>query len=340
MQYLISGLTNGAIYALIALGFGIIYNATTIINFAQGEMVMLGALCAISIYHLAPSLPLAFAGAVVLVTCVGLVFERLALRPVKDPTPIALIIITVGGAVLIKGVAMLVWGKEAYTLPPFSGNVPLHLGPATILPQNLWVLGITTIAVVALEAFFRLTLVGKAMRACAYNTRAARLVGIAAGRMVQLSFGLSAALGAGAGILIAPSPWGSMTWAPCWASRGFPPPLSAGLGEPGGRGPGGPGPGRGRGPGHRLYLLRLPGCGGLSPAPPGPVPAPPGAGGGAEMTPPRFLNRWFLFAVVAGAIALFMDQDYYYTLLNFIGIHTLLVVGLNLLLGYAGQESL
>jgi branched-chain amino acid transport system permease protein len=124
---------------------------------------------------------------------VGLVFERLALRPVKDPTPIALIIITVGGAVLIKGVAMLLWGKDAYSLPPFSGSVPIHLGPATILPQNLWVgLGITAIAVLALEAFFRLTLVGKAMRACAYNTRAARLVGIAAGRMVQLSFGLSA----------------------------------------------------------------------------------------------------------------------------------------------------
>ena len=158
LQYLISGLTNGAIYALIALGFGIIYNATTIINFAQGEMVMLGALCAISIYQVIPSLPLAFAGAVVLVTLVGLVFERLALRPVKDPSPITLIIITVGGAVLIKGVAMLLWGKEAYTLPPFSGNTPIHLGEATILPQNLWVLGITAISVVALEAFFRLTL--------------------------------------------------------------------------------------------------------------------------------------------------------------------------------------
>ena len=201
LQYLISGLTNGAIYALIALGFGIIYNTTTIINFAQGEMVMLGALGAISIYQVIPSLPLAFGGAVVLVTCVGLVFERLALRPVRDPAPITLIIITVGAAVFLKGLAMLVWGKEAYPLPSFSGEAPLHLGTATILPQNLWVLGLTLALVLALEAFFRLTLVGKAMRACAYNPRAARLVGIAAGRMVQLSFGLSAALGAGAGIL-------------------------------------------------------------------------------------------------------------------------------------------
>ncbi|MFI5330386.1 MAG: branched-chain amino acid ABC transporter permease, partial [Desulfobaccales bacterium] len=96
LQYFISGLTSGAIYALIALGFGIIYNSTTIINFAQGEMVMLGALCAISIYHLIPSLPLAFLGGVVIVSLVGLAFERLALRPVRDPSPIVLIIITVG----------------------------------------------------------------------------------------------------------------------------------------------------------------------------------------------------------------------------------------------------
>ncbi len=231
LQYFISGLTNGAIYALIALGFGIIYNATTIINFAQGEMVMLGALCAISIYHLVPSLPLAFLGGIVIVSLVGLVFERLALRPVKDPTPITLIIITVGGAVFFEGVAMLLWGKEAYSLPSFSGDAPLHLGPATILPQNLWVLGITCLSVLALEAFFRLTLLGKAMRATAYNPRAARLVGIAAGRMVQLSFVLSAALGAGAGILIAPLTLGVYDMGAMLGLKGFSAAIIGGLGS-------------------------------------------------------------------------------------------------------------
>lgn len=231
LQYFISGLTNGAIYALIALGFGIIYNATTIINFAQGEMVMLGALCAISIYHLVPSLPLAFLGGIVIVSLVGLVFERLALRPVKDPSPITLIIITVGGAVFFEGVAMLLWGKEAYSLPSFSGDAPLHLGPATILPQNLWVLGITCLSVLALEAFFRLTLLGKAMRATAYNPRAARLVGIAAGRMVQLSFVLSAALGAGAGILIAPLTLGVYDMGAMLGLKGFSAAIIGGLGS-------------------------------------------------------------------------------------------------------------
>jgi branched-chain amino acid transport system permease protein len=231
LQYLISGLTNGAIYALIALGFVIIYHATTIINFAQGEMVMLGALCAISIYHLYPSLPLAFLGGVVLVTAVGVVFERVALRPVRDPSPITLIIITVGGAVFIKGVAMLLWGKEAYSLPGFTGDAPFHLGPATILPQNLWVLGLTAVVLLGMEAFFRLTLVGKAMRACAYNPRAARLVGISLSRMVQLSFALSAALGAGAGILIAPLTLGVYDMGTMVGLKGFCAAILGGLGS-------------------------------------------------------------------------------------------------------------
>jgi branched-chain amino acid transport system permease protein len=231
LQYLISGLTSGAVYALIALGFGIIYNTTTIINFAQGELVMLGALCAISIYQLIPSLPVAFVGGVLIVSLVGLLFERLALRPVRDPSPITLIIITVGGAVFLQGLAMLIWGKEAYPLPSFSGNAPLHLGTATIMPQNLWVLGLTAILVLALEAFFRLTLVGKAMRATSYNPRAARLVGIPAGRMVQLSFGLSAALGAGAGILIAPLTLGVYDMGTMLGLKGFSAAIIGGLGS-------------------------------------------------------------------------------------------------------------
>jgi len=231
LQYFISGLTNGAIYALIALGFGIIFNTTTIINFAQGEFVMLGAMCAISIYHLAPSLPLAFLGGVIIVSLVGLAFERLALRPVGEASPLTLIIITVGAGVFLKGVAMLLWGKESYTLPPFSGEAPLHLGPATILPQNLWVLGLMLVLVLALEAFFRLTLTGKAMRACAYNTRAARLVGIAASRMVQLSFALSAILGAGAGILIAPLTLGVYDMGTMLGLKGFAAAIIGGLGS-------------------------------------------------------------------------------------------------------------
>jgi branched-chain amino acid transport system permease protein len=231
LQYLISGLTNGAIYALIALGFSIIYNATTIINFAQGEMVMLGALCAISFYHLYPSLPLAFLGGVAVVTLVGLLFERLALRPVRDQSPLILIIITIGGAVFFRGLAMMIWGKEAYSLPPFTGSKPLHFFSATLLPQNLWVVGLGILFVLLLEAFFRYTLVGKAMRACSYNRQAARLAGIPVNRMVQLSFGLSAALGAAGGILVAPLTLGIYDMGAMLGLKGFSAAILGGLGS-------------------------------------------------------------------------------------------------------------
>lgn len=221
LQYFFSGVTNGAIYGLIALGFSIIFNATTIINFAQGEFVMLGALVAISLYALGLSLPLAFLNAVILVTLSGLLFERLAIRPARQATPISLIIITVGGAVLIKGLAMLVWGKDAYSLPPFTGQEPLQVAGATILPQSLWILGLTLLLVLVLELFLRFTLLGKAMRAASYNPVAARLVGIRVSQMVQLSFGLSAAFGAAAGVLIAPITMGVYDMGTMLGLKGF-----------------------------------------------------------------------------------------------------------------------
>jgi len=231
LQYLISGLTNGAIYALIALGFGIIYNSTTIINFAQGEMVMMGALCAISLYHVYPSLPVAFLGGVALVTLVGLLLERLALRPVRDQSPIVLIIITVGAAVFFRGLAMMIWGKEAYSLPPFTGKEPLHFFSATIMPQNHLVLGLWALFVLLLEAFFWFTLVGKAMRAFAYNRQAARVVGIPVSRMVQLSFGLAAGLGAAGGILVAPLTLGIYDMGAMLGLKGFSAAILGGLGS-------------------------------------------------------------------------------------------------------------
>ncbi len=231
LQYLFSGLTNGAIYALIALGFSIIFNATSIINFAQGEFVMLGALAVISFYSLGLALPLAFCLAVVAVTLMGLVFERLAIRPARDSTPISLIIITVGGGVLLKGLAMLFWGKDAYTLPPFSGQQPLSLAGATILPQSLWIFGLTILLVAALELFFRFTILGKAMRAASFNPVAARLVGIRVSQMVQLSFALSAGLGATAGVMIAPITMGVYDMGTMLGLKGFCAAVIGGLGS-------------------------------------------------------------------------------------------------------------
>ena len=231
LQYFFSGLTNGSIYALIALGFSIIFNATAIINFAQGEFVMLGALVAISLFSLGLSLPVAFILAVVLVTCMGLMFERLAIRPARQTTHISLIIITVGGGVLIKGLAMLFWGKDAFTLPPFSGQEPLMVAGATILPQSLWIMGLTIVLVAGLELFLHFTLFGKAMRAASFNPVAARLVGIRVSQMVQFSFGLSAALGAAAGVMIAPITMGVYDMGTMLGLKGFCAAVIGGLGS-------------------------------------------------------------------------------------------------------------
>jgi branched-chain amino acid transport system permease protein len=205
IQYVLSGLSNGAIYALIGFGFAIIYNATGIINFAQGEFVMLGGMLTIfflTVFHLplAPAVLLA----VMISTIVGVVFERLAIRPLRNAKPLRLIIITIGASILIRGIAMLVWGKDTHALPPFSSNEPILIAGATMLPQHFWIFGVTVLIIIISRIFFNYTIMGKAMRACAYNAQAAGLVGISVKSMTLISFVISAAIGSMAGIIIAP----------------------------------------------------------------------------------------------------------------------------------------
>jgi branched-chain amino acid transport system permease protein len=205
LQYTLSGLSTGAIYALIGIGFSIIYNATGIINFAQGEFVMLGGMFTL-LFLETLKLPLwaAIPCAVAASTVAGMLFERLAIRPLRLPTPINLVIITIGGSILIRGLSMLLWGKDTHAIPPFSGDEPIAIGGATILPQHLWILGITLLIIAANKYYFYHTISGKAMRACAYNRRAAGLVGIDVRRMVLFSFIISSAMGSVAGIIVAP----------------------------------------------------------------------------------------------------------------------------------------
>jgi branched-chain amino acid transport system permease protein len=205
LQYTLSGLSTGSIYALIGIGFSIIYNATGIINFAQGEFVMLGGLLTLSCLEVL-KLPLwaAIPCAVAVSTVIGILFERLAIRPLRQPTPINLVIITIGGSILIRGLAMLLWGKDTHSVPPFSGDAPIAIGGATILPQHLWIFAITLVIIFINKVYFYYTISGKAMRACSYNRRAAGLVGIDVKRMVLFSFIISSAMGAIAGIIVAP----------------------------------------------------------------------------------------------------------------------------------------
>ncbi|HTP64231.1 MAG TPA: branched-chain amino acid ABC transporter permease [Geobacteraceae bacterium] len=204
-QYLLSGLSTGAIYALIGFGFAIIYNTTGIINFAQGEFVMLGGMTTVYlISSLKIPLALAVLMAIPLVTVCGAIFERLAIRPLRKPSPLNLVIITIGGSILIRGLVMLFWGKDTHSMPSFSGSEPLNLAGATILPQHIWIFAVTLLIIIGNKIFFSCSITGKAMRACACNRTAASLVGIDVRRMVLLSFVISSAMGSMAGIIIAP----------------------------------------------------------------------------------------------------------------------------------------
>ncbi|UCG38004.1 MAG: branched-chain amino acid ABC transporter permease [bacterium] len=205
LQYLITGITVGSIYALIGMGFNIIYNSTEIINFAQGEFVMLGGLLTVTgIQALRLPLPLAAILAVCAVALIGVILDIAAIRPIRNPNPITLIIITIGASIFIRGISSLVWGKEPYPIRAFSGEDPIPFLGAVIQPQSLWVMGIAFLIVLGLRQFFGRTITGKAMMASAFQPRAARLVGIDTRFMILVSFGLSGLVGAAAGIVIAP----------------------------------------------------------------------------------------------------------------------------------------
>jgi branched-chain amino acid transport system permease protein len=205
LQFVVSGLTTGSTYALIAIGFSLIHNATGIVNFAQGEFVMLGGMFMITFYSFL-KIPMGFSFflTVLAVGAVGMFLERWPLRHAKSKEILILVMITVGASIVIRALSMMFWGKNPMTLPPFSGEVPLILLGAAVMPQSLWIFGITVLVVAGLNYFFNRTLTGKAMRAVAASRRSAILTGIPVDRMIFLSFTLSGALGAVAGIILTP----------------------------------------------------------------------------------------------------------------------------------------
>lgn len=232
LQYLLTGLTVGCVYALVALGFTIIYNATGVINFAQGEFVVLGGLLFYTLYVPA-KLPLALALllTVLIVAGLGLLMERLIIRPLRHSPIVTLVITTVGVSVVLRGAAKLIWGPEAFSVPAFSGEKSLFIGGAALQMQYLWVVGLAALVVVGVRLFFDRTITGKAMQACAINAEAARLAGISVERMVQLSFGLSAAVSALAGAVISPLTFAAYDAGTVLGLKGFAGAIIGGLGN-------------------------------------------------------------------------------------------------------------
>lgn len=204
LQFLFSGITVGATYALAAIGFTLIYNASNVINFAQGEFIMLGGMLVFFFLQAGLPMPVAILLAIVIPAVVGMLLEKLAIEPARDAEVVTLIIITIGASLVIRGLIQIWLGKGTYSYPAFSGSEPIHIGGATLLPQSLWVLGVTALVVVALWYFFSRTLAGKAILATSCNPLAAKLVGINTQWVLLVSFALSAALGAIGGVLLTP----------------------------------------------------------------------------------------------------------------------------------------
>ncbi len=233
LQYVVTGVTTGAIYALLAVGFVVIYNVTGVINFAQGESAMLGALLMVQFSsRLALPLPLALLLSLILVTAIGALLYGLAIRPARHASPASLIIITIGASIALRGAALMIWGTNSYLLPAFTPSPPLRLGSAVLRSQSLWVMGTTLVAVTGLFFFFQRTMAGKAMRACAVNRLAAQLMGISQVQMGVLAFGLGAALGAVAGAVIAPITYATYDMGTMLGLKGFVAAIIGGLTNP------------------------------------------------------------------------------------------------------------
>ena len=231
LQFFFSGLTVGSVYALVALGFTLIYNSCDVINFAQGEFVMLGGMITVFLALTGLPLPVAALLAVAATVVIGLALHRFAIEPARGASPVALIIITIGASIFLRGVAQVVFDKRFHSLPPLFGSDPIRLGGAAILPHSLVVLAGAAVIVVLLWAFIDRTLVGKALLATAANRLAARLVGIDTRRMVGLSFAVSAAIGAVAGILITPITLTSYDVGTLLALKGFAAAMLGGIGS-------------------------------------------------------------------------------------------------------------
>jgi len=204
---LMSGVTTGALYGLVALGFVVVNKATGVINFAQGEFFMFAGFIAWMLHvQLGIDYFLTFALAVAFGFVLGCLTDRIAYRPLDKTDVVSLVLATVGTAFVLKGLARLIWGGKADYLafPPITSSDPIMLGNVMVIPQQLAVLAGTAAILVVFTLFFRLTRTGKMMQATADNARAAALVGIRTDRIYTLAFGIGAAIAAAAAVLTAP----------------------------------------------------------------------------------------------------------------------------------------
>jgi len=204
IQLSFTGFTFGSIYALVALGFVLTYNVTGILNLAQGDFAMFGALLAVSLVTAGvpyvPALLLAILGGMLL----GAFIERVAFAPAWGASTATFLLITIGISFALRGLAILFWGTQPYALPPITEREVLSMGGAVVSWQSIWSIALSLLALIGLYLFFQRSYAGKAMQACVVNPFAARIVGIDPKRMALYAVMASAGFGALSGVTVAP----------------------------------------------------------------------------------------------------------------------------------------
>ncbi len=221
VQQLINGLVLGSMYALVALGYTMVYGVLNLINFAHGDLLMIGAMTGWTLLQLlqqhAPQLPgvlqlaIAIGGAIPVCVVISVLIERIAYRRLRNAPRLAPLITAIGISILLQTFAMMIWGRNPLPFPQVLPAEPLHVAGGLITPTQILLLSLAALGMVALTLLVERTRIGRAMRAVAENPRVAALMGVDANRVIVFTFAVGAALAAVAGVM----------WAANYASAQF-----------------------------------------------------------------------------------------------------------------------
>lgn len=204
IQYIISGIGSGSIYAIVGVCWSLVFLVTGILNFTTGEFVMLGSMITWVLLDAGLGLAAALVLAIAATVVIGMIVERLSIRPVKYPSEMTYMVITIAAASIIKGIVLLTCDSEPHGIPSLAANKQISILGAMVTTDTILVIAVLAVIAVGLSLFLNRTLFGKALRATAINPSGASLVGIRIGKLTVFCFGLAGGLGAIAGIVVAP----------------------------------------------------------------------------------------------------------------------------------------
>lgn len=231
IQQIINGLVLGSMYALVALGYTMVYGVLNLINFAHGDVLMIGAMVGVTILNIlqsaAPGLPgivklaIAILGAIPVCILVNIIIERVAYRRLRNAPRLAPLITAIGVSILLQTFAMMIWGRSPIPFPQVMSTDSFHIGGALISQTQVMLLVLATAAMIGLVLLVERTKVGRAMRATAENPRVAGLMGVDSNRVIVMTFAIGAALAAVAGVM-----WGA-NYSSAQFAMGFVPGLKA-----------------------------------------------------------------------------------------------------------------